>query len=119
MIFKQTLTKILVMRKQLLILTIIKPFYKLMLIIIKLLQKTHMNTKIRINIKKKYHQAKKKSQNAPPNEKKTSKKINKKNRNSSPECKRICKIGGSILKHVQGYEFSKSLANCKTYVKSF
>ena len=48
------------MRKQLLILTIIKPFYKLMLIIIKLLQKTHMNTKIRINIKKKNHQAKKK-----------------------------------------------------------
>ena len=28
-------------------------------------------------------------------------------------------IGDSILKHVQGYEISKSLENCKTYVKSF
>ena len=32
MIFKQTLTKIILMKKQLLILTIIIPFYKLMLI---------------------------------------------------------------------------------------
>ena len=59
------------------------------------------------------------SQNAPPNEKETSKKITKKNKNSSPECKRIYIIGDSILKHVQGYEISKSLENCKTYVKSF
>ena len=28
-------------------------------------------------------------------------------------------IGDSRLKHVQGYEISKSLKNCKTYVKSF
>ena len=35
---------------------------------------------------------------------------------SSPEYK---SIGNSILKHVQGYEISKSLENCKTYVKSF
>ena len=27
--------------------------------------------------------------------------------------------GDSILKHVQGYEISKSFENCKTYVKSF
>ena len=53
MIFKQTLTKLIVTKKQLLILTIIIPFYKLILIIIKLLQKTHQNTKIRITIKKK------------------------------------------------------------------
>ena len=54
------------------------------------------------------------SQHAPPNEKETSKKITKKNKNSSPECKRICIIGDSILKHLQGYEISKSLENCKT-----
>ena len=59
------------------------------------------------------------SQNAPPNEKETSKKITKKNKNSSPECKRIYIIGDSIVKYVQGYEISKSLENCKTYVKSF
>ena len=59
------------------------------------------------------------SQNAPPNENETSKKITKKNKNSSPECKRIYIIGESILKHVQGYEISKSVENCKTYVKSF
>ena len=35
---------------------------------------------------------------------------------SSPEYK---SIGNSILKHVQGYEISKSLENCKTYLKSF
>ena len=59
MIFKQTLTKIIVTKKQLLSLAIIIPFYKLMLTIIKLLQKTHRNTKIRITIKKKYRRAKK------------------------------------------------------------
>ena len=59
------------------------------------------------------------SQNAPPNEKETSKKITKKNKNSSPECKSIYIIGDSILKHVQGYEIFKLLENCKTYVKSF
>ena len=58
------------------------------------------------------------SQNAPPNEKKTSKKT-KKNKNSSADCKRIYIIGDSVLTHVQGYEISKSLKNCKTYVKSF
>ena len=36
-----------------------------------------------------------------------------------PECKRIYILGGSILKHVQVYEISKSLENCKIYVKSF
>ena len=59
------------------------------------------------------------SQNAPPNENETSKKITKKNKNSSPECKRIYIIGDSILKHVHGHDISKSLENCKTYVKSF
>ena len=38
-------------------------------------------------------------------------------KNTSPECKRIYIIGDGILKHVQGYEISKSLENCKTYVK--
>ena len=52
-------------------------------------------------------------------EKETSKKITKKNKHSSLECKRIYIIGDSILKHVQWYEISKSLENCKTYVKSF
>ena len=60
-----------------------------------------------------------KSQNAQPNEKETSKKITKKNKNPSPDCKRICIIGGSILKHVQGYEIFKSLENRKKYVKCF
>ena len=60
-----------------------------------------------------------KSQNAQPNEKETSKKITKKNKNPTPDCKRICIIGDSILKHVQGYEISKSLENCKKYVKCF
>ena len=55
MIFKQTLTKIIVTKKQLLILTIIIPFYKLILIITKLNQTTHRNIKIKITIKKKYH----------------------------------------------------------------
>ena len=58
-IFKQTLTKLIVTKKQLPILTIITPFYKLMLIIMKVLQKAHRNTKIRITIKKKYYRAKK------------------------------------------------------------
>ena len=49
------------------------------------------------------------SQNAPPNEKETSEKITKKNKNSSPECKRIYIIGDNILKHVHGYEISKLL----------
>ena len=80
---------------------------------IKLLKKTHRNTKIRITIKRKYRV--KKNQNAPPNEKETSKKITKKNRNSSPQCKRMYIIGDSILKHVQGYEISKSLENRKTW----
>ena len=57
-IFKQTSTKIVVTKKQLLILTIIILFYKLMLIIMKLLQKTYWNTKVKITIKKE-HQAKK------------------------------------------------------------
>ena len=52
-------------------------------------------------------------------EKETSKKITKKNKNLSPDCKRICIIGDRILKHVQGYEISKSLENCETYVESF
>ena len=60
-----------------------------------------------------------KRQNAPSNEMETSKKITKKNKNSSRDCKRIYLIGDSILKHLQGYEISKSLENCKTYVKSF
>ena len=51
-----------------------------MLIIMKLFQKTHRSTKIKITIKEKYHRAKKKSQNAPPNEKESSKKITKKNK---------------------------------------
>ena len=49
------------------------------------------------------------SQNVPPNEKETSEKITKKNKNSSPECKRIYIIGVSVLKHVQGYAIIKSL----------
>ena len=49
------------------------------------------------------------SQNAPPNEKETSKKITKKNKNSSPECKRIYITGDNILKHAHGYEISKLL----------
>ena len=57
MIFKQTFTKVTVTKKQIPILTIIIPFYKLMLIIMKVLQKGHRNTKI--TIKKKYHRAKK------------------------------------------------------------
>ena len=56
---------------------------------------------------------------APPNEKETPKKNTKKNKNSSPYCKRAYIIGDSILKHVQGYEISKSLENCKTNLKSF
>ena len=54
MIFKQTFTKLIVTKKQIPILTIITPTYKLMLIIMKVLQKTHRDTKIRITIKKKY-----------------------------------------------------------------
>ena len=54
MIFKQTFTKLIVMKKQIPILTIIIPFYKLMLIIMNVLQMTNRNTKIRITIKKKY-----------------------------------------------------------------
>ena len=54
-----------------------------------------------------------KSQNAPLNEKETPKKITNKNKNSSPGCKRIYVIGDSILKHVQGYQISNSLKNCK------
>ena len=54
MIFKQTFTKLIVTKKQIPILTIIIPIYKLMLIIMQVLQKTHQNTKIRITIKKKY-----------------------------------------------------------------
>ena len=117
-IFKQTFTKLIVTKTQIPILTIIIPFYKLMLMIMKVLQKTHQKTKIRVTFKKKYHRSKK-SQNAPPNEKETSKKITKKNKILSPECKGIYVIGDSTLKQVQGYEISKSLKNCKTYVKSF
>ena len=58
LILEQTLTKIIVTKKQLLILTIIIPFYKILLIRIMLLQKTHRSTKIRITIKKKYYRAK-------------------------------------------------------------
>ena len=54
MIFTQTFTKLILTKKQIPILTIIIPIYKLMLIIMKVLQKTHQNTKIRITIKKKY-----------------------------------------------------------------
>ena len=53
MIFKQTLTKIFVTKKQLLVLIKLIPFYKLMLVIMALLQKTHGNTKIKITITKK------------------------------------------------------------------
>ena len=55
MILKQTLRKIIVTKTQLLILTIVTRFYKLMLIIMKLLQKAHWNTKIQITIKENYH----------------------------------------------------------------
>ena len=51
--------KIIVTKKQFLILTMIIPFYKLMLIIMNLLQKTHRNTKIKIKIKKKYQRVRK------------------------------------------------------------
>ena len=54
MIFTQTFTKLIVTKKQIPVLTIIIPIYKLMLIIMEVLQKTHQNTKIRITIKKKY-----------------------------------------------------------------
>ena len=54
MIFKQTFTELIVTKKQIPILTIIIPFYKLMLIIMEVLQMTNRNTKIRITIKKKY-----------------------------------------------------------------
>ena len=54
MIFTQTFTKLIVTKKQIPVLTIITPIYKLMLIIMEVLQKTHQNTKIRITIKKKY-----------------------------------------------------------------
>ena len=47
------------------------------------------------------------------------KRINWKDKNSSTDCKRICIIGDSILKHVQGFEICKSFKKCKTYVKSF
>ena len=57
--FKQTLKKVFVTKKQLLVLIKIIPFYKLMLVIMGLLQKTHRNTKIKITITKKYHRAKK------------------------------------------------------------
>ena len=58
-----------------------------------------------------------KNKNAPPNKKETFKKITEKNKNSSPDFKRIYIIGDSILKHLQGYEISKSIENCKTYAK--
>ena len=51
--FKQTLKKVFVTKKQLLVLIKIIPFYKLMLVIMALLQKTHRNTKIKITITKK------------------------------------------------------------------
>ena len=54
MIFTPTFTKLIVTKKQIPVLTIIIPIYKLMLIIMEVLQKTHQNTKIRITIKKKY-----------------------------------------------------------------
>ena len=57
MIFKQTFTKAIVTKKEIPILTITIPFYKLMLIIMKVLQKAQRNTKI--TIKKKYHRTKK------------------------------------------------------------
>ena len=88
MIFEQTFTKIIVTKKHLLILAIIIPFYKLMLTIMKLLQKIHRNTKIRITIKKKDCRAKKAKMHH-RKKKVTSKKITKKNKNSSPERKRI------------------------------
>ena len=67
----------------------------------KLLQKTpeHQN---KDNYQQKISSSQK-SQNAPLNEKETPKKITKKNKNSSPDCKRIYVIGDSILKQVQSY----------------
>ena len=56
------------------------------------------------------------SQNAQPIEKETCKKITNKNISSSANCKRIYIIADSIIKHVQGYELSKSPENVKTYV---
>ena len=53
MIFKQPFTKLIVTKKQIPTFARIIPIYKLMLIM-KELQKTHQNTKIRITIKKKY-----------------------------------------------------------------
>ena len=79
MIFKQTLTKIIVTKKLLLILTIIIPFYKLMLIIMKLLQKIRRNTKIKRILEK----------------------------NPSVYCKRIYIIGDSILKLMKFLNHSK------------
>ena len=85
----------------------------------KLLEKIHWNTKIRIAIKKKYHRAKKvkmhhrmkrKHLKRSPRKIKTHHQI----QGFGRHCKRIYIIGDSILKHVQGYEISKSLENCKT-----
>ena len=104
MIFKQTFIKLIVTKKQI-------PIFD------------NNNTILQVNVNNNDNDQEKicttVSQNAPPNEKETSKKITEKNINSSLECKTIYIIGGSILKHVQGYEISKSLENCKTYVKSF
>ena len=104
MIFKQTFIKLIVTKKQI-------PNFD------------NNNTILQVNVNNNDNDQEKicttVSQNALPNEKETSKKITKKNINSSLECKTIYIIGGSILKHVQGYEISKSLENCKTYVKSF
>ena len=88
---------------------------KVNLIIMKLLQKTHRNTKIRITIKKKFYRGRK---NAAMHEKETSKKIPRKFKIHHQIVKGYI-IGDSILKHVQGFEISKLHGNCKTYVKSF
>ena len=100
MIFKQMFTKIFVTKKQLLILTIVKPFYKLMFMIKKLLQKTYQNTKIKITTNKKYHQAKK---------------VKMRHRIKKETSKKITKV----TKFQKRYEVFKSLENCKTYEKPF
>ena len=59
------------------------------------------------------------SQNAPPNENETSKKITKKNKNSSTDCKRMYVIGDSILKHVQCMRFLNHSKIAKLHAYGF
>ena len=89
MIFKQTLRKIIVTKKQLLISTIIIPFYKLILIINYFKRHTleHQNSKDKDNNQQKILPSQK-IHYAPPNEKETTN-ITKKRNNSTADCKRI------------------------------